>query len=480
MWSRVKVRKETVLHTLPPHEHVTDFRNVLVQGNQVHVHLDPEDKDSEISVQQMDWKLQPAALASFNLPNSFPIRVHRSPLKCQQSVENASLYFIKPYHINNMAHLFNENILPLIDTMEFPQVARRMLVTFPAHGTRGQSARPIWMATLKALHIETVAHIPQGCVQHLVWGLGVKPFWHPHRLTQSRHTVARFRASIFPALSLRFRSSESQIMLIVRRAAKSQRSLDNTSFALLESALQLPSLHCCDFQKTTMRQQLQIISRASLVIGLHGAGLMNVLFAKQNAVLVELFGSKGLTWVVHRRAVQTIQGGYIAVHIEERQSHHLLHRSHAQTVRDCVRALWASESAKCLKLPYVMNAVAIGDTWDCRNEGESGEGLNCPTPSWQEEAHANVCVKAEPIALTVIDLQRRCHWRAITLTRALSMCESSPECAGVTRDNGIICSSARLHYELRKFPFVSAKAPSWVLNRSTPCTHTSQTGARLI
>ena len=55
----------------------------------------------------------------------------------------------------------------------------------------------------------------------------------------------------------------------------------------------------------------------------------------------------------------------------------------------------------------------------------------------------------------MIDLQHRCQWRALTLTRALSICEASARCAGVTRDNGIVCNSTRMHYELRTFPFVS-------------------------
>ena len=106
MWSQVKIRKGTVLKTLPRHEHVTDFYNVFVQGHDIHVHVHPEDKESELIVEQMNWKLQPSALASLHLPSDFTIQVQRSPLGCQHSAENASLYFIKPYHVNNMGHLF--------------------------------------------------------------------------------------------------------------------------------------------------------------------------------------------------------------------------------------------------------------------------------------------------------------------------------------------------------------------------------------
>ena len=43
-----------------------------------------------------------------------------------------------------------------------------------------------------------------------------------------------------------------------------------------------------DFSAETMQYQLALATQADVIIGLHGAGLINILFAQNRAILVEL------------------------------------------------------------------------------------------------------------------------------------------------------------------------------------------------
>jgi len=470
MWSRVVVRNETLIRYLPVQEHVTDFHNVSIEGNFVNVHIHPSDFESAETLREMLGTLHPVALASTTLPKPFQLRVWHSPLSCASTSYNGSIYFIKPYHVNNMAHLFNENVLPLVETMQFPQDRSRTLVTYPAHGTGGHRALPIWHQMLQSLRISTTSsdNIREGCVKHFVWGLGIKPFWHAHRIIQTRRTLVRLRMTLFPALGLRYPSQSADTMICIRRTSGSQRSLPDESFALVASAMNSTCNYCCDFRKITLRDQIRLISRASVMIGLHGAGLMNVIFAKKKAVLVELFGSKGITWAVHRRAVQSIHGGYVGVRVTEQRAHHSLNLRHAVVVRECVTAVRNHRHHDCLRLPYVMGAVSVDSTWDCRNEGEAGDALPCTVPTWQEPPYDTStdgeCVRLLHGALSLID-PNRCSRRAETLTQAFALCKSHTRCDGVTRDNGIMCGDVMLQYELRRLPLLHGQGMSWVVKK---------------
>ena len=43
-----------------------------------------------------------------------------------------------------------------------------------------------------------------------------------------------------------------------------------------------------NFTGKTMRHQLALATQAHVVVGLHGAGLINILFAQKHAILIEL------------------------------------------------------------------------------------------------------------------------------------------------------------------------------------------------
>ena len=68
-----------------------------------------------------------------------------------------------------------------------------------------------------------------------------------------------------------------------------------------------------------------------VVFGPHGAGLANVVFAREGAILVEFKGDYGVTDYVYRKYVQAAYGGWVVLHIEEDNEKHYVTpaRAHA-------------------------------------------------------------------------------------------------------------------------------------------------------
>lgn len=365
-----------MLKTLPPQEHVTDFHNVYISGKVIHVHIHPEDAGSLSVVRSFHGKLHPNAIASRTLPFDVNIQVHREASKCAIEDQHSSThYFMKPYHINNLGHMYNENVLPMIETMQFPEQKNRTLVTFLEYGMSGP-ALPVWFQIWNSLKVDVTRRFPQGCIRHLAWGLGIKPFWHPGRLRQSGQTVAKFRQSLFAALLMTSRSKK-EINIWIRRNPKNVRSIDDASIRSLASSLNIKITHCCNFNKQTFRDQLLLISRSSLMFGLHGAGLANAIFAKRGSILVELFGGYGIGWVTHRRSIQTIGGGYIAAKVIEARTHHIINESHAHSIRSCISDLRGGNANRCQGRRHIIQAIDVGSEWDCRNTLESGDAAPC-------------------------------------------------------------------------------------------------------
>jgi len=206
-------------------------------------------------------------------------------------------------------------------------------------------------------------------------------------------------------------------------------------------------------------------------VGLHGAGLMNILYARHGAVLVELFGSYGTLWAKHRRAVLSIGGGYVALRAFQRRDRHYITTQHARAIRHCVSSLRRGNASDCAQLPYVTRALEVGSTWDCVNPLEKlGTGKvapTCPEPDWDAPGETNLrCwdlhkgfefqVRRQP--------KQRCADRHSTVRLAIQACRRASWCGGVTRDGGMMCGDEHKFYELRYAPLKPARPElrSWV------------------
>jgi len=212
-------------------------------------------------------------LASQSVSPPIKLRLSRAPLSCARTM-NATAFFIKPYHLNNQAHLYNENILPLVETMQ-RAIGERRLYSFAAHGM-GPTAKVLrhWseiFATFFAAprpieHFFREASSLGGsaCWARVTWGLGIKPFWNPKRIAESRRTVHVLRHAVLGGWQLPAPSA-ARAHVFVHRVNTTERHLSNAH--LLDEYLAPLEHYASDlFSNQPLREQLRTFSAASVMV----------------------------------------------------------------------------------------------------------------------------------------------------------------------------------------------------------------------
>ena len=152
----------------------------------------------------------------------------------------------------------------------------------------------------------------------LLWGSGRKPFYNSFRVEPFREQLRRLRRMlVLPQLTPVLDQSAPRRAIWIRRKRGLHRGLQN--LGEVEALLAERGMHegrrweprvgaCCDFA-APLREQARVIGAADLIIGLHGAGLANVLFARRGAILLEYKGFYGITDFVYRKMVQLVHDG---------------------------------------------------------------------------------------------------------------------------------------------------------------------------
>jgi len=126
---------------------------------------------------------------------------------------------------------------------------------------------------------------------------------------------------------------------------------------------------CCDFAEMKIKDMLEIVSKAQVLISLHGAGLINGIFARKGVVLVELHGGYGADDVIFRRLAQGRRGGYMKVKLDEKlDSHDLGPGGRATAVARCAVKLF--EGQQCEKHPDIEESWTAREMWPPELQGE--------------------------------------------------------------------------------------------------------------
>ena len=303
-------RPATHVTGYPKFERVYDLRNVHITDSGIGVCARSDETTAHILA---EWKngLPAAALASRSL---------RAPLitsvcdPCRSFMPSPTIAFIKPYHRNNLFHLFNENIIPLLHTLMGAQNAT--LFTFQSHGEISWRL-PHWSYVLEQLHIRemkaSLLSTWRGtCVRHLIWGLGIKPYWSPYQ----RHW--RHGKVVTRSLGLFNRANQNLGVTFILRARGNVRSLLN----LEQLQRAIPNMSLCCAKGMPVRQMISFFGHHRMLIGMHGAGLTNMLFMDRPHV-VELRSTFGPEWMYRNMAVG-IGGTYVAMAINATPAGHLL------------------------------------------------------------------------------------------------------------------------------------------------------------
>ena len=158
------------------------------------------------------------------------------------------------------------------------------------------------------------------CVRRVSWGLGPRPFYTDfvgmrsqalgalRRLALDAHAVARPKpsASLSPPVKAVAGTDRVPMVLFVKRYKKKAEDNPRGGGLHYNRVLGDPEnlkagieaagarfVECCDFGAAGIAKMLEVISTADVVVSLHGAGLINGIFARDGVILVELHGGYG-------------------------------------------------------------------------------------------------------------------------------------------------------------------------------------------
>lgn len=300
----------------PLFERVYDMYNVSFQGGLMYIQ--PIDiATTRVLQRHLRYKLHSQSLAS----QFSPIDIVAKPYKCDGTM--ARIAFIKPYHTDNLFHLLNENVLPLVTTLfGYGNVT---LVTMKDHGNGGHYL-PHWKHMLDLLQIRNVVSYEsfvrrKTCVGHAIWGLGVKPYWSSQRRFHT-HSALLYRRMVFSGLP----DVPNEQSLYLARNVKNDRELANPDRFVEETGLLKYHATC------PVMAQMAFLRNCRAIVGMHGAGLTNVIYMNHPALL-EIHGPHGWDNNYLQRLATGLHGAYVAVYIKNR----VANASHVKDALDFVR-----------------------------------------------------------------------------------------------------------------------------------------------
>lgn len=165
-----------------------------------------------------------------------------------------------------------------------------------------------------------VERMPRTCL-HLHWGLGARilgPVDGGGFVDERRHAAAELRKKVLDHCTRPRRRRRKKTPFIERSCTeKAARCLAATSFERLRRAFAMEDIAlepCCDWERPC--DVVQSFAEATIVVGMHGAGLANAIFAPEHFVLVELHTGYGSNLDLYRKLAQARKGGYVSVSLE--------------------------------------------------------------------------------------------------------------------------------------------------------------------
>ena len=330
-----------VLHQRTPAKTINEIihlHNVAFHNNTLHLYAVSEStKQALHSIDRLPaYKRFDDGKQKWDLPTP-KIQIHNEPLiepsVCTGGMRNETAFFYSPWHTDNMFHLHNDNILPLVDTIRHTpgcdpdtlQCDHTMVLYALAGDPRRQ---PVTAVDALAMVFDEQRSWTElwgdggrhgtTCFAQVVWGRGPyfmyagiqswytdSKYWVYHdgnppltRLSaEFKMAVQALRWRVFQHLGLVtvLRDDVDTQVVYLNRDHTGKRSISDIK-PLMEAcrASGVNCFECCDWRKDTFETTVRKISNATIVMGPHGAGLTHVLYARPSATLVQ-FGD-GRPW----------------------------------------------------------------------------------------------------------------------------------------------------------------------------------------
>mmetsp|Transcript_18941 Transcript_18941/g.19059 ORF Transcript_18941/g.19059 Transcript_18941/m.19059 type:complete len:384 (+) Transcript_18941:1-1152(+) len=281
------------------------------------------------------------------------------PVRECKVYHNATLHVSARGTIHNLFHALNDNMLPimtqtLLDLFLYPEVARlpRMsLLGFhiPSHHKRAHPRGGVQVPHLaifdklfEAGHVD-VNEMDGMCFRRVVWGTGLRIHYVDALVALRRLTADFARALVIrafdpplpPAFQLQtnrtgpfvIAGKPLKMLLVTRGDGGLGRSIQREAMIVrrLESGGALVTI-CCDFGKTDLTTQLSYAVHADVIIGLHGAGLVNAIFAPRGCLVVELKTLYGYSTDIFLRTTDARRGTHVHIDVRDYSTPGQVHR----------------------------------------------------------------------------------------------------------------------------------------------------------
>lgn len=217
--------------------------------------------------------------------------------------ENDVVFFHYPWVLDNLYHVHNDNVFPLLLALHLTgtlerTVGRRVLVLLPS--SRGKQPLLVFRTVMSLyfdhiVHLESLLQNGSLCAQRgtqLVWGRPPRPFAMEPQAVQSyltHNVIPEHRKRIWNAFASQAaeeisNATKSTPLRVTWISRKGERAMFSDGALLGVIAMSSPieafdnievSLRlCCD--GLTYEQQVQLMRTTDILIGVHGAGLFHV------------------------------------------------------------------------------------------------------------------------------------------------------------------------------------------------------------
>eukprot|EP01041_Mallomonas_annulata_P011839 gene11839-24820_t len=289
--------------------------------------------------------------------SSFTMPVERVfqplPVNACTSYFNGTLHVSSRGTIHNLFHALNDNVLPIMaqivtDLFMAPEFAHLPRINLGGFHVPADHARRHQGGTSNLPHVKLFNELFQGgdvhvkkadgmCFRRVVWGTGLRIHYIDALVVLRRLTADFARSLVLRAynppvptpfsysntsatsgpessLPLRRGGHPLRVLLISRGAGGKGRSMQGEKLILDRlQRMGAAVMMCCDFDKTDLSSQLAMALHADVIIGLHGAGLVNAIFAPRGCILVELKTLYGYTSDIFVRSADSRSGVFVQI-----------------------------------------------------------------------------------------------------------------------------------------------------------------------